>query len=101
METFFISRLGMYFNTKVIVYMVKKQHRGIYLENVVLLSVEGEHAGGDEAAVAPAPDGHTLLKQCIYNVCPGSSDPPEKIFNVFASENEGYTLIRICGHTIY
>ena len=21
-------------------------------------------------------------------VCPGSSDPPEKIFNIFASENE-------------
>mgnify|MGYP006975838388 CR=1 FL=1 len=24
-------------------------------------------------------------------VCPGSSDPPEKIFNIFASENEVYT----------
>ena len=25
-------------------------------------------------------------------VCPGSSDPPGKIFNMFASENEGYTI---------
>ena len=23
-----------------------------------------------------------------YTVCPGSSDPAEKIFNIFASENE-------------
>ena len=26
-----------------------------------------------------------------YTVCPGSSDPPEKILNIFASENEVYT----------
>ena len=25
-------------------------------------------------------------------VCPGSSDPPEKIINIFASENEVYTI---------
>ena len=25
-------------------------------------------------------------------VRPGSSDPPEKIFNIFASENEVYTI---------
>ena len=25
-------------------------------------------------------------------VCPGSSDPPEKIFIIFASENEVYTI---------
>ena len=25
-------------------------------------------------------------------VCPGSSDPPEKIFNIIASENEVYTV---------
>ena len=25
-------------------------------------------------------------------VCPGSSDPQEKIFNIFASENETYTI---------
>ena len=25
-------------------------------------------------------------------VCPGSSDPSEKIFNIFASENEVYTI---------
>ena len=24
----------------------------------------------------------------IYTVCPGGSDPPEKILNIFASENE-------------
>ena len=28
----------------------------------------------------------------IYTVCPGSSDPTEKIFNIFASENEVYTI---------
>ena len=28
----------------------------------------------------------------IYTVCPGSSDPPEKILNIFASENEVYTI---------
>ena len=47
-----------------------------------------------------------LLKTYLYNsssqfgifflsqhtVCPGSSDPPEKIFNMFASENEGYII---------
>ena len=27
-----------------------------------------------------------------YTVFPGSSDPPEKIFNKFASENEVYTI---------
>ena len=25
-------------------------------------------------------------------VCPGSSDPPEKILDIFASENEVYTI---------
>ena len=31
----------------------------------------------------------------IFNfgtVCPGSSGPPEQIFNIFASENEVYTI---------
>ena len=27
----------------------------------------------------------------VVTVCPGSSDPPEKILNIFASENEVYT----------
>ena len=27
-----------------------------------------------------------------YTVCPGSSDPPEKLLNIFASENEDYTI---------
>ena len=27
-----------------------------------------------------------------YTVCPGSSDPPEKIFYIFASENQVYTV---------
>ena len=27
-----------------------------------------------------------------YTVCPGSSDPPEKILNIFASENEVYNI---------
>ena len=28
----------------------------------------------------------------MYTVCPGSSDPPEKIFEIFASENEIYAI---------
>ena len=28
-------------------------------------------------------------------VCPGSSDPPEKILNIFASENEVYTIFQL------
>ena len=28
-------------------------------------------------------------------VCPGSSDPAEKIFNKFASENEAYTIYKL------
>ena len=33
-----------------------------------------------------------LAKLATYTVCPGSSDPPEKILNIFASENEVYTI---------
>ena len=29
-----------------------------------------------------------------YTVCPGSSYPSEKMFNIFASENEVYTIYR-------
>ena len=28
-------------------------------------------------------------------VCPGTSDPPEKILNIFASENEVYAIFFI------
>ena len=31
-------------------------------------------------------------------VCPGSSDPSEKIFNMFASENEVHQLLTITIH---
>ena len=31
----------------------------------------------------------------VYTVCPGSSDPPEKIFNIIASENEVYTIYEL------
>jgi len=33
---------------------------------------------------------HSYLKD--LTVCPGSSAPPEKISNIFASENEVYTI---------
>ena len=33
-----------------------------------------------------------LILLNISTVCPGSSDPPEKILNIFASENEAYTI---------
>ena len=39
------------------------------------------------------------MLQIQYTVCPGSSDPPEKLLNIFASENEVYTiflLLRLC-----
>ena len=39
--------------------------------------------------------GNSEITEFIYvqrTVCPGSSDPPEKIFNTFASENEGYNI---------
>ena len=29
---------------------------------------------------------------CIYTVCSVSGDPPEKILNIFASENAVYTI---------
>ena len=32
------------------------------------------------------------IDEFSYTVCPGSSDPPEKILNIFASENEVYTI---------
>ena len=28
----------------------------------------------------------------LFTVCPGSSDPPEKILNIFALENDVYTF---------
>ena len=28
----------------------------------------------------------------VITVCPGSSDPPEKVFDIFALENEVYTI---------
>ena len=31
----------------------------------------------------------------LRTVCQGSSDPPEKIFNIFASENEVYTIYEL------
>ena len=30
-----------------------------------------------------------------YTVCPGSSDPQEKILNIYASENEVYTVFKL------
>ena len=38
------------------------------------------------------PSGHAHLYFKLSTVCPGSSDPPEKIFNIFASEHEVYTI---------
>ena len=35
------------------------------------------------------------VRSTSVTVCPGSSDPPEKIFNIFASENEGYTIYQL------
>ena len=38
-------------------------------------------------------DGTIFILLCT--VCPGSSDPPEKIFHMFASEKEVYTIFRL------
>ena len=35
-----------------------------------------------------------------YTVCPENSDPPENIFNIFASENEVYTVHHLLTITI-
>ena len=35
---------------------------------------------------------YLFIYKILNTVCPGSSDPPEKIFNIFASENEVYTI---------
>ena len=35
------------------------------------------------------------LKYEYHTECPGSSDPPEKIFDIFASENEVYTIYQL------
>ena len=32
------------------------------------------------------------MSSSSYTVRPGSSDPPENMFNIFASENKGYTI---------
>ena len=32
------------------------------------------------------------IDNMIYTVCPGSSDPPGKLLNIFTSENEVYTI---------
>ena len=36
-----------------------------------------------------------VLNRNRYTVCPGSSDHLEKILNIFASENEVYTIFLI------
>ena len=36
--------------------------------------------------------GNLICFRYIDTVCPGSSDPLEKIFNIFASENEVFTI---------
>ena len=35
---------------------------------------------------------NVLIHSVPITVCPGSSDPPEKIFNIFAPENEVDTI---------
>ena len=70
-------------------------------------SIEGDTMGPSSAL------GHTVLTVCprsndpLYilkrtTVCPGSSDSPEKILNIFASENEVYRVGSLLpGHTVY
>ena len=36
--------------------------------------------------------GGKMKRDSKNTVCPGSSDPPGKIFNIFASENEVYPI---------
>ena len=59
--------------------------------------MSGNNQGGAKGDNAQQPE---RKKQSIlgrnkleaYTVCPGSSDPPEKILNIFTSENEVYTI---------
>ena len=36
-----------------------------------------------------------ILDGNVGTVCPGSSDPPQKMFNIFASEIEVYTIYEL------
>ena len=45
-----------------------------------------------EASAAQVVEPLDQLKYNHHTVCPGSSDPPEKILYVFASENEVYNV---------
>mgnify|MGYP001303874443 CR=1 FL=1 len=57
------------------------------------------HAVGFFLISTPAenPSRHSkpYIREFINTVCPGSSDPPEKIYNIFASVNEVYTIYQI------
>ena len=37
-------------------------------------------------------EGKLVYTSTLYTVCPGSSEPPGKLLNIFASENEDYTI---------
>ena len=37
----------------------------------------------------------STLNALSLTVCPGSSDPPEKLYNIFASKNEVYTNYKL------
>ena len=52
---------------------------------------EGERQRKEEGIEIEYLNGRTPLL-LSHTVCPGSSDPPEKIFNIFAPENEVYTI---------
>ena len=53
---------------------------------------QGAAGAGRAAATHSQWNEGTGLSINYPTVCPGSSDPPEKMFKTFASENEFYTI---------
>ena len=85
-ENFWINKEN--FAPKIYVFLLKKSS---YYYGQVSSLLEHYPTGIGNPFIS----GHTVyipIELRLDTVCPGSSDPPEKIFNIFASENEVYTI---------
>ena len=64
----------------------------LYLDKESPPLVEWNSAAASKSRFARLHVHMSHLFHLCCTVCPGSSDPPEKILNIFASENEVYTI---------
>ena len=64
----------------------------VIFNNGVLLPREAAKSYFFSGTVTKRGEGRAWTLRKITTVCPGSSDPPEKILNIFESENEVYTI---------